>query len=155
MVVEIFPNTNNTYQELVNSGQQTLIQNKDLSIDIIDFYLFCEDNFRDVKNNNDNVFYKEIHPVLYGLHQTSLIEMELPKEDRELLWEDQATNEYLLKKLEIPENKLKMLNALKTNILMDDYHLSMVEETLEAGIDLIKKIDNYLGLTPDMVNNYD
>ena len=59
------------------------------------------------------------------------------------------------RKLEDPENVLRTLNALKTNILMHSYQLEMVEETLEASVDLVKKIDNYLGLTPDMVNHYD
>lgn len=155
MIADNFPNINNTYQELVNSGQQTLIQDKDLSIDIIDYYLFCEDNYMDVKNNNDNVFYKEIHPVFYGLHQTSLEELGLKNEDEHLLIEDKKTNLFLKKKLEEPENVLRMLNALKTNILMDQFHLEMVEETLEVGVELVKKIDKYLGLTPDMVNHYD
>ena len=155
MMVENFPNTNNTYQELVNSGQQTLISDKDLSIDIIDYYLFCEDNYIDVKNNNDNVFYKEIHPVLYGLHQTSLAGLELTEDEDFLLEEDAKTQRHLQRKLEDPENVLRTLNALKTNILMHSYQLEMVEETLEASVDLVKKIDDYLGLTHDMVNHYD
>jgi hypothetical protein len=150
-----FPNTNNTYQELVNSGQQTLISDKELSIEIIDFYLFCEDNYIDVKNNNDNVFYKEVHPALYSLHQTNLSELELTEAEDNLMKEDDLTNEYLKKKLKDPENVLRLLNALKTNIILDTSHLELTKETLEGGIDLIQKIDNYLGLTSEMVNNYD
>lgn len=155
MTAVSFPNTNNTYQELVNSGQQTLISDKELSIEIIDFYLFCEDNYIDVKNNNDNVFYKEVHPALYSLHQTNLSELELSEEEDDLMIEDDLTNEYLKKKLKDPENVLRLLNALKTNIILDTSHLELTKETLEGGIDLIQKIDNYLGLTPEMVNNYD
>jgi uncharacterized membrane-anchored protein YhcB (DUF1043 family) len=154
MIVENFPNTNNTYLELVNSGQQTLISDKDLSIDIIDYYLFCEDNYINMKNNNDNVFYKEIHPVLYGLHQTILSEIKLSGEENFLRMEDAKTQEYLRQKLETPENTLRLINALKNSILINSLHLEMVKETQEAGIDLIKKIDAYLGLTPDMVNHY-
>lgn len=155
MIADNFPNINNTYQELVNSGQQNLIKNKDLSIDIIDYFLFCEDNDIDFQNNNNNVFYKEIHPVFYGLHQTSLAEMELPETEDYLMKNDVSTQKYLRKKLEEPENVLRMLNAIKTNMLMDEFHLDMVDETLEAGADLVAKIDKYLGLTADMVNHYD
>ena len=154
MIVDNFPNINNTYQELVNSGQQTLIRDKDLSIDVIDYYLFCDDNYIDIKNNNDNVYYKEIYRTFTGLYQASLSELELEEGD-DLLFIDVKTNQYLKNKLENPENVLRMINALRSFILMNTFHLEMVEETLQAGVDLIQKIDNYLGLTPDMVNHYD
>jgi hypothetical protein len=41
MEVDNFPNINNTYQELISSGQQALIKNKELSVSIIDYYLYC------------------------------------------------------------------------------------------------------------------
>ena len=91
----------------------------------------------------------------YSLHQTNLSELELSEEEDDLMIEDDLTNEYLKKKLKDPENVLRLLNALKTNIILDTNHLELTNETLEGGIDLIQKIDNYLGLTSEMVNNYD
>lgn len=152
MVADNFPNINNTYQELVNSGQQNIIQDKDVSLDIIDFYLFTEDNEIDFTNNYDNVFYEEIYPVFSSLHQTSLVGEEFEGGEEFLFIDDPKTNEYLKKKLKEPENVLRLLNAIRTNIAMDVFHLDMVNETLEVGDELVKKIDNYLGLTPDMVN---
>ena len=156
MVADNFPNINNTYQELVNSGQQNLIRNKDLSIDIIDYFLFCEDNDIDFVNNYNNIFYKEIYPVFSSLHQTSLEGIEFKKEEEDyLFFNDPKMNIYLQKKLIKPENNLRLLNAVRTNIAIDIFHLEMVNESLEAGLDLVKKIDAYLGLTQDMVNTYD
>ena len=155
LLVDNFPNTDNTYQELVSSGQQALIDNKDLSIDIIDYYLFCEDNYIDIKNNNDNVYYKEIHPVFSNLCQTSLDGLALSKEQKKLLEYDAKTDEFLKGELKKPQNILRLLNALRTHILLNTVHLELVEETLETGKLLIEKIDKYLGLTPEMVNQYD
>lgn len=155
MLVDNFPNANNTFTELVSSGQQTLISDKDLSIDIIDYYLFCDDNYIDVKNNNDNVYYREIHPVLTSLCQTSLEGLELTEEQKKLLEYDAKTDDFLKEELKKPQNILRLLNALRTHILLNTSHLEMVEETLEIGKLLIEKIDKYLGLTPEMVNHYD
>ena len=134
LVADNFPNINNTYQELVNSGQQTLIKNKDLSIDVIDYYLFCNDNYIDVKNNNDNIFYKEIYPTFSVLHQTNLLGIDL--EDNSLDFEDENTNIYIKRKLEDPENVLSMLNALRKYILINTFHLEMVEKTLKISLEL-------------------
>lgn len=151
MISDNFPNINGTYQELVNSGQQSIIQDKDLSVDIIDYFLFCDDNEIDFNINNENVFYKDIYPVFSELHQQNMLELDLPPEEQYLLVSDERSNAFIQKKLEEPENILKLLNALRTNILIDDYHLSMVVETLEIGKELTEKIDKYLGITPDML----
>lgn len=153
MAADNFPNIDNTYQELVNSGQQNLIRDKDLSIDIIDYFLFCEDNEIDFTINYDNIFFEEIYPVFAGLHQTNLAELEFEGDEDYLNIEDEKTNEYLREKLRDPENVLRMINALRINIAMDVFHLEMVTETLTEGTALVQKIDDYLGLTPDMVNN--
>lgn len=155
MMADNFPNINNTYQELVNSGQQNLIKDKDLSIDIIDYFLFCEDNEIDFTNDYDNIFFQEIYPVFSGLQQTSMAELEFKGDEDYLNVEYEKINTYIQLKLEEPENVLRMMNAIRINIAMDQFHLEMVTETLEAGVDLVKKIDDYLGLTPDMVNHYD
>lgn len=150
-----FPNINNTYQELVSSGQQNIISDKNLSIEIIDYYLFCDDNYIDMKNDNNNIFYKEIHPVFYSLSQIELEGLELKNDELNLLFNNEVANSFINKNLEDPKNILELLNALKSTILMYTYHLEMIDETLEAGKDLVQKIDDYLGLTPEMVNHYD
>lgn len=155
MTADNFPNINNTYQELVSSGQQNIISDKNLSIDIIDYYLFCDDNYIDVKNDNDNIFYKEIHPVFYGLSQIILSPEDVNEDEVSILFEDDTANNFIKVKLKNPEHALTLLNALKMLILMNNFHLEMVEETLELGKELVQKIDDYLGLTPEMVNHYD
>ena len=155
MVSDNFPNINNTYQELVSSGQQNIISDKELSIDIIDYYLFCNDNYMDIKNDNDNIFYKEVHPVFYSLSETQLTDFELSKEELSLQEPNKEVSEYIKKQLRNPELILKLLNALKTTIIVHTEHLEMITETLSAGKELIQQIDDYLGLTPEMVNHYD
>lgn len=152
METDNFPNINNTYQELISSGQQALIKNKELSVSIIDYYLYSEDNYIDIKNNNDNVFYRELHPIFYNLAQIVMIDKEL-YEDKDGLFEtDSEIDIILIKKLEIDDTKMKFLNALKSLILIYKLQLEMIDDTIEMGRDLVKKIDNELGLTPDMVN---
>tara|TARA_R110000765_G_scaffold251203_1_gene352642 strand:- start:387 stop:1193 length:807 start_codon:yes stop_codon:yes gene_type:complete len=155
MEVDNFPNINNTYQELVSSGQQALITNKELSVSIIDYYLYSEDNYIDIKNNNDNVFYRELHPLFYDLAQIIIIDDELYDDQENLFETDDEVATILKKKLENDEIKIKFLNALKSLILINKLQLEMIDETIEMGRILVQKIDDELGLTPDMVNQID
>ncbi|MDP5092626.1 MAG: DUF6090 family protein [Polaribacter sp.] len=152
MEVDNFPNINNTYQELISSGQQALIKNKELSVSIIDYYLYSEDNYIDIKNNNDNVFYKELHPMFYDLAQIIIIDNGLYNDKENLFETDDEVTTILIKKLEDDEIKIKFLNALKSLILINKLQLEMIDETIEMGRILVQKIDDELGLTPDMVN---
>ncbi|WP_445749733.1 DUF6090 family protein [Polaribacter sp.] len=155
MEVNIFPNINNTYQELVSSGQQAIIKDKDLSIGVIDYYLFCEDNYKDVKNNNDNVYYRELHPLFYNNSQITILKNDDLISDKEGLFDtdDEITN-FLKNKLDEQETKIKFLNALKALIILNNIHLDLVKETIDLGIELVKVIDLYLGFTPEMVNEF-
>ncbi|MDT7831537.1 DUF6090 family protein [Flavobacteriaceae bacterium S356] len=141
MITDNFPYVNNTYEELVSSGQLGLIQNKDLSTDIIDYYLFTKDSEIDVKNNIENVFYMVIYPILNELVQIELEEEGLEENELSLLKNDEKIRQFVLKKLENHDVKLSLLNAIKTRILINQTHLELVDETLEIGNDLVKKID--------------
>ncbi|NCT09495.1 MAG: hypothetical protein GW772_05375 [Flavobacteriia bacterium] len=152
MEVDNFPNINNTYQELISSGQQALIKNKELSVSIIDYYLFSEDNYIDIKNNNDNVYYRELHPMFYDLAQIVILEDELYDDKEHLFETDDEIETILEKKLENEETKIKFLNALKSLILINQLQLEMIDETIKKGRILVQKIDEELGLTPEMDN---
>lgn len=147
MITDNFPYINNTYEELVSSGQLALIENKDLSTDIIDYYLFTKDSEIDVKNNIENVFYKEIYPVLNTLTQITLEEVTLEDDERTLLDLDPNMKRFILKKLENPAVTLSLLNAIKTRILINETHLELVEETMEIANELTTKIDVELGFS--------
>lgn len=151
MEVDNFPNINNTYQELVSSGQQALIKSKELSVSIIDYYLYSEDNYIDIKNNNDNVYYRELHPMFYDLAQIVIIQDELYDDQENLFETDDEIAAILEKKLENKEVKIKFLNALKTLILINKLQLEMIDETIELGRILVQKIDDELGFTPEKV----
>ena len=58
-----FPNINNTYSELVSSGKFDLIQEKELSLNIIDYFIYIEENHTNTKTAIINVFYPEIYHV--------------------------------------------------------------------------------------------
>lgn len=144
MITDNFPYVNNTYEELVSSGQLGLIQNKDLSTDIIDYYLFTKDSEIDVSNNIENVFYVVIYPILNKFAQIELEVEDLEDHELGLLKSDVKIRQFILKKLEDHDIRLSLLNAIKTRILINETHLELVEETLEIGDELVKKIDHQL-----------
>lgn len=148
-ISQSFPNINNAYREMISSGQLSLIEDKELSTDIIDYYLFSEDCDLDITNDIENVFYKEIYPVISNLSQVSLTSLEMDLDDENLLDVDTELERHIFKKLENLDVKLSFLNAVKTNILIQDYHLIMVEETLDIMDSLIVKIDTQLILLQD------
>lgn len=149
-----FPNTNNTYQELVSSGQISLIKDKFLSIDIINYYLSCENNYNDLKKDLDNIFYREIYPV-FNAHSQVIIEPDSLITNEDFVFQkDKQLSTYIKQKLEKPESKLQLINAVKTKLQLQQNYLELIKMTLKDSDSLINKIDTYLGLTPDMVNTY-
>ena len=149
-----FPNTNNTYQELVSSGQLSLIKDKFLSIDIINYYLSCENNYNDLKKDLESIFHKEVYPV-FNAHSQVIIETDsLSTNENFLFQKDKQLSIYIKEKLEKPESKLQLINALKIKFQLQQNYLELVKMTLKDSDSLISKIDKYLGLTPDMVNTY-
>ena len=72
-----------------------------------------------------------------------------------LLGEYKELDILINQRLQKPEIKLDLLNAIKIRIQILSVHIFMINDILEIAEELIKSIDSYLGLTPDMVNHYD
>lgn len=126
-----------------------------LSVDIINFYLYSQENYETTKMNIDNLFYPEVYPIIKNLSQLELYEEEIKEGEDYLLNNSEELNLLIAKKLKLPDTKLALLNAIRARINMLSDHQYMAEETLKLCQELIQKIDKDLGLTPDMVNNYD
>ena len=141
-----FPNTNNTYQELVSSGQLGLITNKTLSVDIINFYLESDLNFNDIKSNNDNIFYREIYPIIKNYCQVELFNEDIKENEEILLKTSLELENHIFKKLEKPEAKLALVNAIKARLNILGEHLILTKETLILNSNLVNSIDDYLGI---------
>jgi hypothetical protein len=133
MYAQFFPNTNNTYQELVSSGQLSLIKNKDLSLEVIDFYLFSEDNEHVFQNDIDNIFYPQIYPVLTSLVQVDLTDYISDEKDRYLLDQLPSISKLILQRLQNTETQLALENAIKLKILILSDQLTIIKET-QKGI---------------------
>ncbi|MDD7914437.1 DUF6090 family protein [Polaribacter ponticola] len=140
-----FPNTNNTYSELVSSGQLNLITNKALSIDIINYYLASQGSYDDVRNNIDNIFYPEVYPTIKNLCQITMYDEDVGEGEKYLLENYEGLNSFINNKLKSFETKLNLLNAIKIRIQILSVHLYMIKDTLEIGEELIKSIDEDLG----------
>lgn len=150
-----FPNTNNTFTELISSGQLSLITNKSLSIDIINYYLNSQDSFDEVKNNIDNIFYPEVYPIIKKLSQITMYDEDVGEDEEYLVKEYENLNILINNRLNSDETKLDLLNAIKIRIQILSSHLYMINDTLEIAAELIKSIDEDLGLTAKDVNTYD
>ena len=139
-----FPNINNTYQEMVSSGQLSLIENSNLSVDIIDYYLYTEDNEITFKNNLDNVFYTQIYPILNKITFVELGSLYIDTKDENSIVENNNFSNYIFDKLKNSEMQLSLLNAIKLKILIETDHLDAVVETKKAGLKLSNEIQNEL-----------
>ena len=147
-----FPNTNNTYSELISSGQLNLITNKMLSIDIINYYLSSQGSYDDFKNNVDNIFYPEVYPTIKKLCQITMYDEDVGKGEEYLLAEYDDLSLLINNRLKSSETKLELLNVIKIRIQILSVHLYMINDTLEIAEELIKSIDKDLGLMPEDVN---
>ena len=90
--------------------------------------------------------------MFYDLAQIVILEDELYDDKEHLFETDDEIETILEKKLENEETKIKFLNALKSLILINQLQLEMIDETIKKGRILVQKIDEELGLTPEMDN---
>jgi hypothetical protein len=141
LISTTIPNINNTYQEMISSGKQSLIENKDLSSNIIDFYLLTQETESSVQSNINNVYYQDIFPVLLKYSQVSLNDMELPDDHEILLYPDKELSTYIFNELKKPKNKLALLNAIKNKVLIMEDHLSRVILVLEETDKMVSEIE--------------
>ncbi|PKV65093.1 hypothetical protein ATE90_1505 [Polaribacter sp. Hel1_33_96] len=150
-----FPNINNTYSELVSSGKFDLIQEKELSLNIIDYFIYIEENHTNTKTAIINVFYPEIYHVYNQFSQAVPYDKNMNTTNQYILEEDSDITKYINNLLEKPASKLLLMNAIRTQISILMNNVAVIDETLELSKELIQLIDNYLGLTSEMVNHYD
>ncbi|MFY0602875.1 MAG: hypothetical protein JXQ93_02925 [Flavobacteriaceae bacterium] len=141
MYAQFFPNTNNTYQELVSSGQLSLIKNNNLSLEVIDFYLYSADNEEVFRNDIDNIFYPQIYPVLSSVVQVNLEDFLTDEKDDYLLNRLPTISSLIEQKLKNPSKRLALENAIKLKILILSDQLAIIKETQKGAIELNKLLE--------------
>lgn len=138
-----FPNVDNTYKELVSSGQVALIENDDLILDIIDFYIYNEKLENYFKTSQERIFYGEIYGVL---NKYAPIDLSDYSDNVYILQQDSATTNYILEELEIPINRLELTNAIKNKIIIVSDYKNDVIESLKMIDTMIQAIDDEIML---------
>lgn len=138
-----FPNVDNTYKELVSSGQVALIENDDLILDIIDFYIYNEKLENYFKTSQERIFYGEIYGVL---NKYAPIDLSDYSDNVDILQQDSATTNYILEELEIPINRLELTNAIKNKIIIVSDYKNDVIESLKMIDTMIQAIDDEIML---------
>jgi hypothetical protein len=141
MYAQFFANTNNGYRELVSSGQLSLIKSQNLSLEVIDFYLFSEDNEQVFQNDIDNIFYPQIYPVISSLVQVDLKDHLESDEDDYLLQTSSASSELIASQLKNQKTKLALENAIKLKMLILLDQSVIIKET-QKGIKTLDSLIN-------------
>ncbi len=139
MVTYAFPNIDNTYSELLSSGQVQLIENDDLLSEIIDFYLTTEEYEILFQTNEKQVFYGEVYRVLNKYAEIDLSEY---ADDESFLTKDETVQNYILNELRKPKVKLELTNAIKNKIIIVKDYLETVDESVEWADKMIEAIDD-------------
>lgn len=145
MLSYTYPNIDNTYRELLSSGQVSLIENNDLISEIIDFYLFTDELKINFKTNQNQVFYGEVYTTLNKYAAIDLSE----HDDKNLLFEDKEVTTYIVNQLKQPKNRLELTNAIKNKIIIISDYLINVNESIEFVDKMIKAIDDEIDLLKD------
>lgn len=139
MFAQFFPNTNNTYQELVSSGQLSLIKNNNLSLEVIDYYLYSADNEEVFKNDLDNIFYPQIYPVLSDLVQVDIEPFLQDDDSDDLLQQLPPISSLIQKRLVDVSTRLALENAIKLKLLILSDQLEVIKET-KKGAEVLNKL---------------
>lgn len=144
MYAQFFPNTNNSYQELVSSGQLSLIKNKNISLEVIDFYLYSADNEEVFKNDIDNIFYPQIYPIISDLVQVDIADFLKDDTDNYLLEKLPPISSLIEEKLQNLSTRLALENAIKLKILILSDQLEVIQETQKGAKELSTLIQKEL-----------
>ena len=143
MISNPFPNVDNTYRELVSSGQVALIENDSLVLDIIDFYIYNNTLENTFKTTQEEIFYGTIYSVL---NKYAAIDISGYTENEDAIFEDEILNSYILKALENPKNKLELINAVKNKIIITSNYNDDIIESLKMIEIMITAIDGEIDL---------
>ena len=113
---------------MVSSGQLGLIKDKLLSIDIINYYLFCENSYNDLKKDIDNIFYREVYPVFNAYSQVEVDIDSAYANEKYLFQVDKELSLHLKNKLKKPESRLQLINAVKLKLQLQQNYRELVKE---------------------------
>ena len=138
MISYSYPNIDNTYRELLSSGQVSLIKNNDLISDIIDFYLYTAEIETMFNVNQSQVFYGEVYSVLNKFAQVDLSEI---VDDDNLVFEDEEIKKYLNSELKKTKNKHELTNAIRNKIVILSDYMATLDESIGEVNKMIKAID--------------
>lgn len=137
-----FSHIDNTYSELVSSGQLSLITDFNLVTDIIDYYLYSEMSAKSFETNISQIFYPALFPVFNKYTQVNLKTIQSDTSMPVLAFTNELEiKRHILEELESPKNKLELLNAVKHKLFIIDQHLVIIDETLESANQMISRID--------------
>ena len=125
------------------------LHDKFLNVKIIYYYLFYEAN----DNYLNDIFYKEIYHVLNKYYKVTMHEKSSSSNEASLDSIDKVLTLFTQNKLKEPASKLELINVVKAKLILQENFIDLVNKTLIDIGSLIRKIDTYLGYTPDMVNN--
>jgi hypothetical protein len=133
-----YPNINNTYQELLSSGQVFLIENVDVLEDVIDFYLHAKEETALFSAYKNEEFYNLIAPAFYNYAQVTI---ENTEKSKILNAKDSSIELYIKNTLKNPKQKLELLNALKNYWVILTNQKEILDFRLEECDRMIKLID--------------
>ena len=134
-----YPNIDNTYRELLSSGQVSLIENKDLYSEVIGFYLYTSEIEYQFKTNEEQVFYGEVYSILIKYSEIDLTDYTT---NNDLLFEDEEVQNLIKSQLITTKGKQELTNAIKNKIIILSDYLLTVDESIEDVDRMMAAIDD-------------
>jgi hypothetical protein len=139
MLTYNYPNIDNTYRELLSSGQVSLIENKDLYSEVIGFYLYTSEIDYQFKTNENRVFYGEVYSILIKYSEIDLIDYTT---NEDLLFKDEEVQDFINSQLSTTKGKQELTNAIKNKIIIVSDYLLTVDESIENVDRMMAAIDD-------------
>ena len=138
MTSYLYPNIDNTYKEMVSSGQVSLIENDSLILEIIDFYIFSAEAEEVLRTNQEQLFYGEVYRTLSKYAQ---VDISAYTDNQDIVYEEEEIREFLNTELLDTKNKHELTNAIRNKLIMLHEYLLTIEASIEEVDRIIKNID--------------
>ena len=116
-----------TFDELISTGQLTLISSDSLRSKILFYYEELQKTQKDIFNNSDNLFYKEVFPTI-----SSLSDLGYPKD----------IGSVLVEKFKNPEEQFRLAKAIIINQVIFDIYQNALKDAYMEVEDTIQLIES-------------
>jgi len=144
--INIMSNNNTVFEEINGSGQIGLIKNDSLRNSLVDFYQNISEIINNSLRNAENIFFTQTFQpistaILIKPNDIMLQKLQLQSENMQIAI-NPGLEKRLMSTLELPENELKLLNAMNMRLIIAKFSQARNEQMNSKAQKLLELVES-------------